>query len=395
MAETANFQRNDARVDLPTRIFLTSDGMRLFAPKPGQLKRFKNLIGVARDCLADDAYNALLVQKMVLNGCIEEVYICLPNLLQYRQSIISTNNLILFAILYKKLTPSLAEVLCQSSVVQAYNRKNPKYAIVNINAVSRVKIDTLRAEKPQLFESMENEIADEVRAKIHRQPISDEDKQTRIRSLDKFIAWIDHRIWYMYLIVYQTTLRQELIKSFSDMIITYLSRTAVATHLSSLLMEFIQNAEKAHFERLIVRCGLAKKNEVDAFLRERVNRERAIEEAQRVNQMLDLAWSMNPDTTSVGQQYKIGITLSNFGLITEETRMELAKKMRADTKGIALANFYKEKDPKKEDSLGAGLGLLYNSYLEEVCQKEGIMYKCNIYPEPEKEKTTVKIELLL
>jgi hypothetical protein len=393
MSETPNFQRQDLGVGLPTRIFLTSEGMRFFAAKPGQLKRQKNLIGVARDCLADDRYNALLVQKLVLNSCIEEVFVCLPNLLQYRQDIISTNNLILYAVLYKKLTPSLAEVLCQSPVIQAYNRKNPKYAIVNLNTVSRSKIDMLRAEKSELFLSMENELADEIRAMIHRQPLSDEDKQTRIRSLDKFIAWIDHRIWYIYLIVYQTKLRRELLQSFANMIITYLSRTQVATHLSNLLMEFIQNAEKAHFERMIVRAGLAKPREIDTFLRDKANRERVIAEAIRINQMLELAWSMNPETVGVGQQYRVGITLSNMGLITEEMRLNLTKKMRTDVSGISLSTFYK--GDKGDDKLGAGLGLLYNSYLEDICQKEGLAYSCNIYPEPEKEKTTVKLSITL
>jgi hypothetical protein len=251
----------------------------------------------------------------------------------------------------------------------------------------------LRAEKPELFQSMENELADEIRARIHRQPLSDEDKQTRIRSLDKFIAWIDHRIWYIYLIVYQTQLRRELLQSFANMIITYLSRTQVATHLSSLLMEFIQNAEKAHFERIIVRTGLARPKEVDSFLRDKANREKVISEASRVNQMLELAWNMNPETVGIGQQYRIGITLSNMGLITEDMRSSLTKKMRTDVNGISLSSFYK--GDKNDDKLGAGLGLLYNSYLEDLCQKEGLMYSCNIFPEPEKEKTTVKISITL
>ena len=112
---------------------LTTEGLRLFAAKPDQLKRVKNRMGIVKEAIESDRYNALLVQKLVLNSCIEEVYVRLPNLLQYRQDLISTNNLILYAILYKKLSPSLADMLCQSPVVQAYNRKNPKYAIVGLN----------------------------------------------------------------------------------------------------------------------------------------------------------------------------------------------------------------------------------------------------------------------
>ncbi|HPH02895.1 MAG TPA: hypothetical protein PLM00_03685 [Spirochaetota bacterium] len=392
MAETPTFQRQNPYVALPTRMFLTTEGLRLFAAKPDQLKRVKNRMGIVKEAIESDRYNALLVQKLVLNSCIEEVYVRLPNLLQYRQDLISTNNLILYAILYKKLSPSLADMLCQSPVVQAYNRKNPKYAIVGLNMISRQKIDAIRMEKPQLFEAMESEIMEEVKARIKRQPISDEDKQIRERSLEKFIAWIDKRIWYIYLIIYQTQLKRELVRSFTDMLVTYLGRTQIATHLSSLLMEFVQNAEKAHFERIVIRKRFAAEKMADSFIRDRKNREAVIAEAVRMDQMLEVAWNVNPETISVGQQYRIGITISNYGIISEDTRMKLAKKMNADVEGISLDSFYTEKG---EDKLGAGLGLLYNSYLEEICHKEGLLYRCNIFPEPEKEKTTVRLDITL
>ncbi len=68
--------------------------------------------------------------------------------------------------------------------------------------------------------------------------------------------------------------------------------------------------------------------------------------------------------------------------------------MGTDTEGINIASFYEDSDDE-ETKLGAGLGLLYNSYLEQICKKEGIHYKCVIYPEPKKQKTTVKIDIRL
>lgn len=392
MAETTSYQRQNPYVGLPTRIFLTTEGLRLFSARPDQLKKLKNHLGIVGEAVESERYNALLVQKLVLNSCVEEVYVRLPNLLQYRQDIISTNNLILYAILYKKLSPCLADILCQSPVVQAYNRKNPKYAIVGLNMISRQKIDAIRLEKPQLFEAMEREIINEVSERIKKQAISDEDKQIRVRSLDKFVAWIDKRIWYIYLIIYQTPLKRELISSFTNMLVTYLGRTQIATHLSNLLMEFVQNAEKAHFERIVIRKHFATTKTADAFIRDRKNRELIISEAVKNDQMLEIAWNVNPETISFGQQYKIGITISNYGIISEETRLKLSKKMNVDVDGISLDSFYTEKG---EDKLGAGLGLLYNSYLEEICHKEGLLYRCNIYPEPKKEKTTVRLDITL
>lgn len=391
MAE--EYQRKDPFVYLPTRIMLTGDGLRLFSKNPGQLKRFKNRDGVLKEGVESSRYNAVLVQKMVLNAFVEDIYVSLPNLLGYRQEIISTNNLIVYGILYKKLSPTLAEMLFQSSVVKTYNRKNPKNAIVDLGFTSRERVEQARATHGPLYEALELEIKEEVKRRVlENRLISQEDKSVRLRSLDKFIAWIDRRIWYLYNIVYQTPMRQEIRHAFASMIAVYLDHTQIATHLSNLLMEFVQNAEKAHFERVIVRNRLATRDMVDRYLRDPDNRNHAIQTAERQGQNLELDWSMNPETASVGQQYRIGISISNYGIIDEELQKKLAQKIRANTEGISLARFYEDGG---DERLGAGLGLLYNSYLEDICRKEKIFYRCNIFPEPKMEKTTVRLEMVV
>jgi hypothetical protein len=385
-------QRSNPFINLPTSIFLTAEGLRLVGANAGAIQREKNRDGKIKEGLVSDRYNAHLVQKLVLNSFAEEIYVKSPGLLRYRPEIISTNNMIVYAILYKKLSPSLAAMLFESPVVKAYNRKNPKNSINNLSSISREKVDQMRRDKAELFEGFEQEIHAEVTRRVQQHRlISDEDKQTRIRSLDKFIAWIDRRIWYLYLIIYQTPLKAEMLSSFASNIATYLDRTQIATHTSNLLMEFIQNAERAHLERLVVRGRFATKDSVDAFIRDGDNRIRIMREAERLGQMLELTWSMNPESASVGQQYRISITVSNYGLISEELQMTLSQKMRANVEGISLARFYEDAG---DERLGAGLGLMYNSYLEDVCRKEGLVYRCNIYPEPSREKTTVKMELV-
>ena len=109
--------------------------------------------------------------------------------------------------------------------------------------------------------------------------------------------------------------------------------------------------------------------------------------------MLELSWTMNPERNTIGQQYRILIAISNYGLIDERLSQQLARKMKTNTDGINLASFYGSDE--EDGKLGAGLGLLYNSYLEDICRQEGIQYRCNIYPEPRKEKTTVRIDITL
>lgn len=394
MPQSEAIQRSNPFIELPTRIFLTGEGLRLFAKNPGQLQKELNRDGIRKEGLISPRYNAVLVQKLVLNSYAEEIFVKEPELLRYRSDIISTNNLIVYAILYKKLSPSLAKMLFDSAVVKAYNRKNPKNSIASLGMISTEKVDMLRNEMKDTFETMEKEIYEEVSRRIlENQIISEEDKKIRIRSLEKFIAWIDRRIWYLYLIIYQTPFKREMLHAFASMIATYLARTQIATHLSNLLMEFVQNAEKAHMERIIVKGKFAPLSAADAFMRDPGNRQLVFVHAAKMKQMLELSWNMNPETISVGQQYRVALTISNFGLITDEIQFKLSRKMRSNVNGISLASFYDGED--EDERLGAGLGLLYNSFLEDICRQEGIHYKCNIFPEPQKEKTTVKLEIIL
>ncbi len=388
-------ERSDKFIDLPSRMILTTAGLDLFQRSGTPLKRISNRDGSACEGLESPKFNAATAQKMVMNSYLAEIYTRLPDLLTRRYQIISTNNLIVYAILYKKLSPSLAKTMFETNVVREFNRKNPKNSIVDLQHISPKQAETLIKAKADTFRKIEEEIMAVVRQMIMNDPaISDEDRQSRVMSLGKFIKWIDKRIWFLYYVIYLTDAREQMRNVFARMVARYLDHTKIATHLSNLVMEFIQNAEKAHFERIIVRNGLAKREHVDKFLRKRENRTLVISEAKKAGQWLELAWNMNPERAAVGRQYRIWITISNYGLIDERVRDNLAKKMKTNTDGIGIADFYSSGDGDA-DKLGAGLGLLYNSYLEDICKQEGIQYKTNIFPEPQKEKTTVRIEISL
>lgn len=386
--------RSDSTIALPARMVLTREGLSLFAKNPESIKKVKSRDGMQREGLEADAFNAPTVQKLIMNSYLEEIYVRLPDPLRRRAQIISTNNLVVYAVLYKKLSPSLARMLFESTVVREFNRKNPKNSIVDLKHIPSEKVDGLRQLKPGLFEQMEEEIHADVVDRISSNPaLSEEDKSVRVRSLPKFIKWIDKRIWYLYFIIYQTAMKEQMRKAFGGMIAIYLDHTKIATHLSNMLMEFIQNAEKSSLERIMVKNNLARREDVDRMLRDLDTRVKIVEIASKTDQMVDIAWNMNPERNSFGKQYRIQIIVSNYGLIDEVTRSNLARKMKTNVEGINIASFYQ--DSGDETKLGAGLGLLYNSYLEDICRAEGIQYKCNIFPEPEKEKTTVRVDLTM
>jgi nucleoside diphosphate kinase len=294
------------------------------------------------------------------------------------------------------LTPSLAKALFESKVVKEFNRKNPKYSMTELNHISTQKVELLFKQYGPILEQIKESIREKITEKVLANTyLEEEDMYARIRALPKFLEWIDKRVWFLFFIIYQKEdLREQMLYTFQNMIYSYLEHTVIATHLSNLIMEFVQNAEKAHFELLATKFLKVPKSEADKFIRNRENRLKLKQLAIDQKQNLQISWNLNPEKLTSGHLSRLQIQISNYGSINEDLAQKLRRKMKADVDGISIASFYDDSD-QEEGKLGAGLGLLYNSYLEQACKKEGIQYRCVIYPEPKTQKTTVKIDMTL
>jgi hypothetical protein len=394
-----NLPPKNPEIALPSYIFLTPMGLEFFSKNAHQtivLKRYQNMNGFTKEGFFSKSFNAKVMQKLIMKFYIEEIYAALPELLPLRQEIISTNNLIIYAILYRKLTPSLAKALFESKVVKEFNRKNPKYSMTELNHISTQKVELLFKQYGPILEQIKISIREKITEKVLANTyLEEEDMYARIRALPKFLEWIDKRVWFLFFIIYQKEdLREQMLYTFQNMIYSYLEHTVIATHLSNLIMEFVQNAEKAHFELLATKFLKVPKSEADKFIRNRENRLKLKQLAIDQKQNLQISWNLNPEKLTSGHLSRLQIQISNYGSINEDLAQKLRRKMKADVDGISIASFYDDSD-QEEGKLGAGLGLLYNSYLEQACKKEGIQYRCVIYPEPKTQKTTVKIDMTL
>ncbi|MEM7182269.1 MAG: hypothetical protein AAF518_15245 [Spirochaetota bacterium] len=385
--------RTDFLIPLPCDLLLTPSGARVFTKGRVPLKSLDKIEGGKNLGLSSKNYNAQTVQKLVINGYLDEIFTQMPDLLRMRSQIIDTTKLLLFGILYKKMNPSIAGMLLNSPVMKDYNRKNVRKPINSLQDLDLARIEQINKSRENEMEVLELEVRDKVVQRIIiEKDLQEEDRLLRIRSLDKFIAFIDKRIWYLYYIVYQTNLKYRALDTFSNLVYDYLDRTKIATHLSNMIMELIQNAEKVHFEGLLRNNKLANTDrEIDRFLRDPENRKKAIVLAQQQKQLLQIAWRLSSEE-AVGRPYKIEIVINNHGVISNRIQRELSQKMQTHSSDVTMADFYN--DPGDEGKLGAGLGLLYMSYLQEECKTANLKFRCQIYPVPEKDITTVKTEII-
>ncbi len=383
-------------IKLPSSIFLTKEGVNALQGAGLAIQTIKDKDRFTRNGLITEGFNAPVVQKMIMRSMINEIAVSLPDLLTHRFEIISVNSLILYAVLYKKLSPALAEKLFQSEFVKDYNRKNPKGSLVSLNNISRIRARSLKNSFRSEFERNEKSLRQAVVDLIFlNQKLDDTDVAERIRSLDKFIRWVDERIWYLFFILNRTKAGPRFMADFASLFAVYLENTSIAAHSGNLLMEFIQNAEKAHFTRLVTNFSIEPVLDIDFYLRKKENRQKVISLAERTGELLDVSWTVQHSGARGNNSIRLVTTITNFGLIDEVQKKNIQKKMNTSVEGMALADFYKEDPFKNPSALGAGLGLLYNSYLEDYCRSRGIYYKSSVSPEPSREKTTVRIEMIL
>ena len=392
MAQLLTVDRSDNYIELPGRLVLSAEGISIFKSAGRPLQRVTRFNNSVAEGLASAGFNAQTVQKLVMNGYVEEINITLPELLRSRSKIIDMTKLVTFGILYKKMNPALGKMLLESDVISLYNRKNPGNMIKSINDINKQKMQLLKQARAHAFEVMQFEIRDlVVQSLVQDETLEEEDRLLQIRSLEKFVTFIDDRIWYLYFIVYQSPLRQGMTRLFVELVTSYLHRTKIATYLATILMELIQNAEKANFDRVMLQNRLVKSpGETATLLRDPEKRKQVSALAFKTGQNLNLNWLFDSGKASTSREFRIEIQVTNPGSISHMIQSKLKNKLHAETGSVSLSDFYEDTGQQ----LGAGLGLLYISYLRDECQKAKIQFTSQVFADDSADTTTAKLQVV-
>lgn len=392
MPQLLPIDRTDVLIDLPVRMALYEDGIISLMGSLTKLPYFTMSDGSRGQGIVRQGLLAPTTQKLIINGYVRDIYVYMPELLKHRSKIIDLTRLSIYGLLYKQMNPTLAKVLLHSPVLLEYNKHNPSSAIRTLNHVNRKQVEAVLKAKANQKEVLELEIRNEaVQRILESTELSEEDRLMHIRSLDKFIKFIDDRIWYLYMIVYASELRDEMKNLFADTIATYLDRTKIATHLSSVVMELVQNAEKANFDKLLMdNHWIQSPKESFQWLKNNDRRKKVVALAQSQQKFVEIAWRFHKDEIMQRKNYRIDIIVRNPGIMTHSTEKKLAGKMNTDVSESNLSDFFTE---SSEEKLGAGLGLLYISYLKEECDRAGLDFKTSVYSDRIEKKTEAKIQI--
>ncbi len=390
--ETKPLQKKNPFISLDAKFALTDIGEDFFVSKNIPLRDIVGPDGRKRYGFTSPNFHAYVVQKLIVKKMISDLFVAKTTLLDKRTEIMDITKLIIYGILYKKFGPQLSKALISTDLMDRYNKKNPTKKITetsrfNYDAVSAL-IDSKREEIYELKKLM---LAKPIAMIEADNEIRPEDKLEKKLIVTKFVEMIDKQSWYIFYLISQTEERQNIIKSVEQQLIEYLEKTKIADYFALMIMEIVQNGEKAHLERTARAKNMIKPTDlIDNFLRDEGCRELVVNQAKKWGHQLQLSWKFENQNLSEGTEYKLMVQLSNKGVVGAKIKQEMQGKMKAEVRDRDLASFYQN---TSADKLGAGLGLFYLSYIQDACKHINIKFDSRIITDEKKEETIVYLGL--
>mgnify|MGYP001552462631 CR=1 FL=1 len=391
--ETKPLQKKNPFITLQAKCFLTDSGENFFTKKQIPLRDMIGPDGRKRYGFTTLNFHAYLVQKLIVKRMISDIFVAKPTLLEKRTEIMDVTKLVIYGILYKKFGPQLSKVLVSTELMEKYNKKNPTKKITlnskfNYDAISKL----IEIKKEEIIGLKKLMLARPISMIDTDQEIRPEDKLEKKLIVTKFVEMIDKQSWYMFYLISQTDERQAIIKHVEKQLIDYLEKTKIADYFALMLMEIIQNAEKAHLEKIARQKNMLKPTDsIDSFLRDKGCRDMVVVQAKKWDHNLNLFWRFeNPNIALEDEEYKLQVQVVNKGVVGQKKKKSMQNKIKAEVKESSLANFYEHGGAEK---LGAGLGLFYLSYIDEACKNFNIKFESRIITDEKKEETIVHMGL--
>lgn len=380
-------------IDLPSKIILSESGEEYFSTMSVPLKTVSGINGRKRLGFQANVLEVPFLKTILRQGYFEEIYCTALALIDKKEALQDISKLIFYSLIYNKFKPHLSHIILSSDLVERYNYKNPTKKIGSDTRFNEQKIKQFFTERKNLISDLINFILREP-FKVIDQDDEIKEKDEKKGILKTFLQHIPLKEWFLFFLVTNNQEeRNRIIARISDLMLTYLGKTKISDYIGFLLVELIQNAEKASLSKAIKVKKLAEDEE--KFLKDASNREIAKEMAMQMNYFIETSWKIKfMDATSLSHvgSIRFEIMVSNRGVIPKTVRKKVKAKQDVDIdKGQSLADFYEE----GSQMLGAGLGLFYISYITEESSRQGIRFDSTIESDDDKDTTYVILRLTI
>ena len=258
-----------------------------------------------------------------------------------------------------------------NSVVVAWNRRNPHKAL-NEESIINAGAQAARIRDNELLQEIKRHIVDTTVEELLRSDprVSAEEEETSRYKAEYFLESINPLLWMLLARVKGTSEYTATVSQIRDLLKHYLERTSIADYLSLLIIELVTVTETSLVKRGV---GRYYDEHVDPreLMMNREVRDFILRKMEEENYSASLAWRIQGKKSGFSGANALQILLYNRILESESVKHEIEEKKRVKTKGKGLADFYAGTGGGEDEN---GLGMYYLTYLQEVCNEQGVRF---------------------
>jgi len=355
------------------KYILTEDGVRYCTQKQIPVKDLRLYRGAQVTGFVWTSVNTALLERFVTHGLLAGIELERTEFLDKRDQILRLTEVLFDGIAMKRFRPLLKLKLMEDDTYRQLTAKGVSPA--RLRSAVQAHSATIAGLKAEIEELV-----------LRRSPGATRPKTGRLLNL------LDDSVWFLLTQVQSTPGNRALRQRILEALVGYSGRLELSESIALNLMEFLQQAERAHFLNLAERDPFTRKNpqSIPEMLADPRFRDRLVAKAKLQNEYLVMNMNFDGNPHDSLRGLVIEITVRNKGIAGNFLRHESLSKQTGPAPG--LEELWGEES--LTTSLG-DLGLMNLHALKELCREQGISLETDLTRDERSDETVASMKLVL
>jgi hypothetical protein len=384
-------EKKRSNICLPLIITFTEEGVTFFRNHNKRLNKKRLSNNSLAYGMSLEEFSAPSIQSMIIADYVSSIELSRTAFSEKRREIMDISKLIFYGILYRRFAKLVTKRFIGSLFVEGWNRSNPKNILTENSIINNSSISNFPSLNLEIINQIKLEIINAVMIILPGTEELTGDELSKMRqSGRKFLDNLNSFIWYILSVSQGGVDYNLLYKDIITLLKQYLEKLKIAEYLSLMIMEFTINAEISQLKRLSKRLY---KNKIDfgRIIHNKTIRTELLRFLENRNEFLTLAWKIRGNTTSIGTDNKLQITVYNKDSEYQKLKQKIADQKTVDIKKKSLIDFYQD---ESEDEFNSDLGMYYLSYMQEACKEQQIYFDSHMDQIVDSELNIMTLSLL-
>lgn len=377
--------------NLPLKLILTEAGYTFFIRQNKKLLRFRLADNLDEYGISLEDFTPGTIQRLLLIDYVSKIEISRPEFLSARQEVMDLSKLIVYTMLYRQYDQHIFSQVLASDVIKKWNRLNPASIIDAKTKINETFLQNVLKKNQEAILDAKRDILEPLYNYISKNTsLLPEEKNMQLLLSEKFLTNLRPFTWFIITKFKDADGYDVILRTLRTSLTEYMDKAKIAEYVSLMVMELAINAENTNLKRA---ANAMYKGTVDpnSVLYDPTIRKKVIAELEKRRELVSIAWKLGGNSSSIGTQGKLQITLYNQDSEYNETKESIDNKKSADLKKKSLIDFYKEIPEGQED---VDLGLYYLSYLSEACEKVNIKFESLVNQFKDNDVTVITLSFI-